>query len=69
MRPALFVLLLSTLPALAADKDGWVELLKPGPETPWKKMDKGWILAKDVSLDAEKQNRLRRPRPTAGPCG
>lgn len=59
MRPALYAVLVIALPSLAADKDGWVELLKPDSETPWKKLDKGWILAKDVKLDAEKENRLK----------
>ncbi len=65
MRPALFAVLVLSLPSLAADQDGWTELLRPGADGVWKKVDKNWIVAKDVSLDPEKQNRLKAA-PTDG---
>lgn len=67
MRPALFFLLVMAASTLAADKDGGVELLKSGAESPWKKMDKGWIVAKDVKLDPEKENRLKATATDGGP--
>jgi hypothetical protein len=53
----LFAALLAA-PAVAADGDGWVELLKAGPDAPWQKVDKGWVFADKVALAPGKANRL-----------
>ncbi len=44
--------------APAAEPEGWIDLLKTGPESPWKAVDKGWIATKEVKLDTAKPNRL-----------
>jgi hypothetical protein len=44
--------------AAAADTDGWVELLKAGPDAPWQKVDNGWVFADKVTLAPGKANRL-----------
>ena len=67
MRLAACALLLLALPAAAADPDGWTDLLKPGPDGPWVKVDKGWFFAKDAALDPEKSNRLQATPADAGP--
>lgn len=65
MRPfALVVLFACSLAVFAADPakpaagDGWVELLKTGTDSPWRKVDAGWKFAKEAALDKEKPNRL-----------
>lgn len=56
---AALALVCSSFPLLAADKDGWTELLVAGKDTPWKKVDAGWNFAKDVALDTEKPTKLK----------
>ncbi|QEL19101.1 3-keto-disaccharide hydrolase [Limnoglobus roseus] len=61
----LLVLLCTSFPILAAEPpkatpaDGWTELLKSGPDTPWKKVDAGWVFAEGVVLDAENGKKLK----------
>jgi hypothetical protein len=43
---------------LAADP-GWVELLKQGSDSPWKKMTPGWVFASDVALDPANPKKLK----------
>lgn len=73
MRPlfaALFAC--SALAAVAADPpparpaDGWTDLLKAGPDSPWKKVDPGWIVADKVGLDPEKASRLKAEKAEKG---
>lgn len=52
-----FAFLLSIAPARA--DDGWIPLLVDGEKTPWKKVDKGWIHTKEVTLAPNKPNRLQ----------
>lgn len=55
-----------SLAALSAADDGWIEL-KPGDAAPWKKVDKNWIVVKDVALDSEKKDtRLKATADEAG---
>ncbi len=65
MRLLAFALTLALAPTLSAD-DGWIEL-KAGDPAPWKKVDKNWIVAKDVALDPEKKDtRLKATADAAG---
>jgi hypothetical protein len=59
-RPAfvLFALGAVTLSARAAD-DGWTELLKSGPDSPWKDVAKGWIVTTDTGLDPANPKKLK----------
>lgn len=66
MRPLCTVLALaSCLPAAySADPprpegDGWTDLLKSGTDSPWRKIDKNWIHATEVSLTPDKPTRLK----------
>ena len=43
--------------------DGWIDLTKPAA---WKKVDPGWIMTDAVSLNPEKETRLKA-EPTGGP--
>jgi hypothetical protein len=61
-----FAVVLSLAPATvfaadppAATNDGWTDLLKSGPSTPWKKVDPKWITATAVTLDPERPTRLK----------
>jgi hypothetical protein len=66
MRLLAFALTLAMPSALLAADDGWIEL-KPGDAAPWKKVDKNWIVAKDVALDSEKKDaRLKATADAAG---
>src|SRR5688500_13929243 len=67
MRLAVCALLLTAVPAVAADPDGWTDLLKAGAESPWAKVDKGWVFAKDAALNPETPNRLKATPADAGP--
>jgi hypothetical protein len=75
MRPlfaALTALSCSALAALAADPPaarpagGWIDLLKAGPDSPWKKVDPGWVVTDKVGLDPEKANRLKAEKTDKG---
>lgn len=63
---ALAFAVLTISPIAAADNE-WVEVLKSGDSSPWKKIDKNWIFAKEVALDAEKTNRLKATPADDGP--
>lgn len=39
--------------------DGWIDLLKAGPDTPWKKVDSRWVMATDVALAPDRPTRLK----------
>jgi hypothetical protein len=60
---ALAVVFCSGLFAYAADPvkpaDGWTDLLKSGADTPFKKVDAGWKFANEVSLEKDKNARLK----------
>jgi hypothetical protein len=58
MRFAALALLLAAAPAAAADKDGWIDLLKAGPDSPWRKVDPNWVFAREVGLDPDRPTRL-----------
>ena len=47
-----------SLPLTAAEP-GWVELLKSGSDTPWKKLPAGWVFASDASLDPANPKKLK----------
>ncbi|OWK43891.1 3-keto-disaccharide hydrolase [Fimbriiglobus ruber] len=50
---ALMGLVLAACPAspvVAAEPDGWTDLLKSGKDSPWKSVDKNWIFTDSVSL-------------------
>lgn len=55
---AIFVLGALDLSVRAAD-DGWTDLLKSGPDSPWKEVAKGWIVTSDLSLDPTNPRRLK----------
>lgn len=66
MRLFALALALAVSPALPAADDGWIEL-KAGDAGPWKQVDKNWIVAKDVALDADKKDtRLKATPDDAG---
>lgn len=54
---SLFCLVAATLTASAAD---WEDLLVAGKDSPWKTVDKGWILAADARLES-KAGKLLEP--------
>lgn len=69
MRLAGFVLPLAvavfgSAPRLTAADPQWVDLLKRGPDTPWKKVDERWVFASDVALDPANPKKLK-PTPAA----
>ncbi len=39
--------------------DGWTDLLKSGPDSPWKEVVKGWIFAPDTNLDPANLKKLK----------
>ena len=55
---ALFTIGALALSARSAD-DGWTDLLKSGPDSPWKEVAKGWIFAADTGLDPANPRRLK----------
>jgi hypothetical protein len=55
---ALFAVGALALSARSAD-DGWTDLLKSGPDSPWKEVAKGWIFAADTGLDPANPRRLK----------
>jgi 3-keto-disaccharide hydrolase len=55
---ALFAVGAVSLSTRGAD-DGWTDLLKSGPDSPWKEVAKGWIFAPDTSLDPANPKRLK----------
>jgi hypothetical protein len=58
---ALSLILMISGIALAADPmpaDNWVELLKSGSESPWRKIDKNWVMAQEVTVDDKKPTKL-----------
>jgi hypothetical protein len=55
---ALVPFCLLSLSVRAAD-DGWTDLLKSGPDSPWKEMAKGWIVTADTGLDPANPRRLK----------
>jgi len=55
---ALFAVGVFALSARSAD-DGWTDLLKSGPDSPWKDVAKGWIVTSDLGLDAANPRRLK----------
>jgi hypothetical protein len=64
MTRTLFALVLVPLALPAADPpnpawDDWMDLLKSGSDSPWKKVDKGWIVATEVTLAPDKPTRLK----------
>jgi hypothetical protein len=61
----IFVLL--PQPMHAADTDGWIDLLKIGSDSPWRKVDPGWITAREVTLDSERPTRLKTTPDESGP--
>jgi hypothetical protein len=67
MRLAAFALLRAVTPAAAADKDGWTDLLKSGPDSPWQKVDPNWVLAGEVGLDPDQPKRLKAKPADGGP--
>jgi hypothetical protein len=73
MRPSKTLLLATAVSALgcasrlAADDAGWIDLLKPGSDSPWKKVDKGWIKASAVKLKPGAENRLEAIPADDGP--
>jgi hypothetical protein len=46
--------------------DGWIELLKTGSDTPWKKVDPNWIVSDDVKLDPANNRRLKAEKKDGG---
>src|SRR5579883_2066330 len=72
MRRILFAIAVCLSPAAATGADpspaaeGWVDLLKSGPDGPWKKVDPKWITATDVTLNPDRPTRLK-PTPGDGP--
>jgi hypothetical protein len=67
MSPALLAALTLALPAAEPPAaDGWVELLKSGPDSPWKKVDPGWVTTTVVTLAADRPTRLKAA-PGGGP--
>ncbi len=67
MRFAALALLLAAATATAADNDGWVDLLKAGPDSPWRKVDPNWVFASEVGLDPDQPNRLKAKPAEGGP--
>ncbi|HEY2785434.1 MAG TPA: DUF1080 domain-containing protein [Fimbriiglobus sp.] len=45
--------------ALSARADGWTDLLKSGPDSPWREVAKGWIFAPDTNLDPANPKKLK----------
>lgn len=59
MRLVLLALVFTISPLAAAEPVGWIELLKSGPDSPWKKIDDRWQFAPNVAIDKENPKRLK----------
>jgi hypothetical protein len=46
-------------PEKSSTGEGWIDLLKSGKDSPWKKIDARWIPTTDATLDPEKKTRLK----------
>ena len=53
--------------ATAADTDGWTDLLRTGPDSPWVKVDARWVRARAAALKADQPNRLTAEPVEGGP--
>jgi hypothetical protein len=69
MRRACFGLLPALLlgTVTAADADGWTDLLRTGPDSPWVKVDERWIRSKATALKPDQPNRLTAEPADGGP--
>jgi hypothetical protein len=65
MRPVLFAASLAVAvgfaPRLVAEEPAWIDLLKTGPDTPWKKLDAKWVFASAVELDSDPKSKKLKP--------